>query len=164
MALIKGRDIMIFVERSGKYEVIAYARSCLLQISIETTDTSSKNSGIWSEKKAKRLAWSCSSDNFLGEGQSGKIFRKMTGLEPVKITFSFVDNPLSGFPDLGFIPTTKERYQGLAIITNLEINSDNGDIASMSISMDGTGAIDYVSDYCSENNNSFNYELPFKLG
>lgn len=164
MGLIKGRDIMIFVERNGKYEAIAYARSCILQISIETTETSSKASGKWSEKKAKRLSWSCSSDNLLGEGQSGKIFRKMTGLEPVKITFSFVDNPLAGFPDLGFVPTTKERYQGEAIITSLEINSDDGDLSSMNISLEGTGAIEYISDNCSENNDSFNYELPFKLG
>lgn len=160
MSLIKGRDIMLFVDDGDGYKPIAYGIACNIKVSTDMLDISSKHSGIWGECKAGRLNWTCSSESICGESEALRVLRTMISLKPVKISFAISE----GSQDSSFNPSGKERMDGMAYITDFTTTSDNDNITSMSIEFAGTGALEPLSDYYNLGGNAFNYQLSFKLG
>ena len=61
MAAIAGKDIMIFVDGSA----IAMATNHTLTLNTETSETSSKDTGLWGDERVTRLRWEASSDSFV---------------------------------------------------------------------------------------------------
>ena len=71
MSVIKGSDLMLFVE--GKS--IAYATNHTLTISADTKETSSKDSGgKWQTSEVGILSWTCSSENLYADEAAGVTF------------------------------------------------------------------------------------------
>ena len=56
---LKGKDFMIFVD--GK--AIALATSHTLTLNAETSDTASKDSGMWDDSEVTKLSWEASSES-----------------------------------------------------------------------------------------------------
>lgn len=137
---VLGKDLMLFVDG----EAIALATSCKLGVSAETIDTQSKDSGMWGEKGVKKLGWNCSSENCFSAdaGINGydELFALFVAAEPVDIAFGIPANKSNAMPSDGWVLPPKP-YMGKAIITSLELNAPDGDKATFSISLDGTGEL-----------------------
>lgn len=137
---VLGKDLMLFI--NGK--AIALATSCKLGVSAESIDTQSKDSGVWNEKAVKKIGWNCSSENVFSADADingyDALFALMIAAEPVDIAFGIPSNKDTEFPEGGWSLPVKP-YTGKAIITSLEANGSDGDKATFSISMDGTGAL-----------------------
>lgn len=137
---VLGKDLMLFV--GGK--AIALATSCKLGVSSETIDTQSKDSGMWGEKGVKKLGWNCSSENCFSAdtGINGydELFAAFVAAEPVDIAFGIPANKSNAMPLNGWTLPLRP-YMGKAIITSLELNAPDGDKATFSVSLDGTGAL-----------------------
>ena len=56
---LKGKDFMVFV--GGK--AIALATSHTLSLNAETSDTSSKDDGMWAESEITGMSWQASSES-----------------------------------------------------------------------------------------------------
>lgn len=137
---VLGKDLMLFV--GGK--AIALATSCKLGVSAETIDTQSKDSGMWGEKGVKKLGWNCSSENCFSADADingyDKLFALFVAAEPVDIAFGIPANKSNALPSNGWtLPLSP--YTGKAIITSLELNAPDGDKATFSVSLDGTGEL-----------------------
>ena len=137
---VLGKDLMLFV--GGK--AIALATSCKIGMSAETIDTQSKDSGIWNEKDIKKLGWNCSSENCFSADADingyDKLFALMVAAQPVDIAFGIPDNRGNSLPAAGW-ELPQKPYQGKALITSLELNASDGDKATFSVSLDGTGVL-----------------------
>lgn len=131
--LIKGQDLLIFIGT----DPIAYAKTCSLEMTMDTIDTSNKMSGAFKTYLVGQMGWSLSSDSLLtfsstaGESVSD-LFTAMTSRTPITVKFAKAD---TGFA--AGVPS----YSGSALITSLNIQADNNEVASLSVALTGTGAL-----------------------
>lgn len=149
MSVIKGSDLMLFVE--GKS--IAYATNHTLSISADTKETSSKDSGgKWQTSEVGTLSWTCSSENLCADTEAGidfdQLFRYMVAREPITGVFALEGNSpdieagkLDTAPTSGWTPKSGSGYTGKMIITNLEQNAPNGENATIKVDFTGVGAL-----------------------
>lgn len=146
---VNGKDLMLFTEIGNKFTAIALATSCKLTVSGETLDTASKDSGKWTEKMLKKLSFSASSENCFSADADingyDALMTVMLTMKPIKIQVGIPTNadadelPANGWES----PAT--AYEGMALITSLELNAPDGDKATFSVSFDGTGALKKVT-------------------
>jgi predicted secreted protein len=144
--IIKGSDLMLFYGGTS----LAAATSCSLNISMDTKESSSKDSGgVWQTMEAGIISWDMSSENLFCIEGSGKtyddLFDLMVARQPVDIVFAIK----SGYgsetfevPEEGWVADTQTFYRkGKALITSLNASAPNGDNATYSISFQGTGPL-----------------------
>lgn len=100
-------------------------------------------------KKIKKLSYSASSENCFSadNGINGydALFDALLERKPVKMCFGTPSNADEDeLPKDGWLePAT--RYEGMVLITNLELNAPDGDKATFSVNFDGTGALKKTS-------------------
>ena len=136
--IILGTDLMLFVDNVA----LGAATSCKLAISANALETSSKDNGKWTSKQASKLSWNCSSENLFIMEDYSKLVDTMIARTPVTIHFSTVSNADSdtGVPETGWAKADN-GYYGQAIITSIDATANDGDNATYSVSLEGTGAL-----------------------
>lgn len=147
-SIIKGRDLMLFL--NGKS--IAFATSHSLSISMETTETTSKDSGgKWVASNAGKISWEMSTENLYsndGEGiKFNELFDLMTAQEPIDAVFTLEKNYKTKADEVakgGWQPSTTGTYSGKVIITSLSASAPNEDNATFSATLTGTGALKQI--------------------
>nr|WP_320038855.1 phage tail tube protein [uncultured Bacteroides sp.] len=128
--IINGTDLNLFISGTTGYTAIAAAKSCSLDITAGVIETSSKDSGKWSEKIAGRLSYKVSTSNMYTDDTANgyaKLFTLMTNNTPVLFAYS-TDKATKG-------------YIGTAIITNLNNSGEMDGAATITCDMEGTGAL-----------------------
>jgi predicted secreted protein len=147
--IIDGSDLMMFY--NGKS--ISFATSHQLTLTGTTLDVSTKDHGTWGSKKIGKLSWSITSDNLF----MLQPFKLFTGLwmdkNPITVVCACKAEPDANpdyygvvTPTNGWSPLSNSGYTGKAIITNITVNAKDGESATYSITLEGTGALTpYVS-------------------
>lgn len=149
MAAIAGKDIMIFVEGAA----IAMATNHTLNLNAETSEISSKDSGLWGDEKVTRLRWDASSDSFVdGLGLTGSfatLFNLWKAGEPVTVSLAVPSNLAAAVdgevPAGGWAEPSTGQYEGQALITSVSLNTPHDGDATMSVSMRGIKGLAVVS-------------------
>lgn len=142
--IIKGRDLMLFNSNGHAW---SYATNHTLTISAETTDISSKDHGIWGASEISKYTWEISSENLYTTQDYDAIFEAMVTGEPITVRFglkSETDNTKTvadGTTALPFWTSSASFYEGSAVITSLTANANNGENATFSVTLTGSGAI-----------------------
>lgn len=155
--VIKGGDLMLFVDVDGTKKSIGFATSHTLSISAETTETSTKDSGgVWARPEVSTLSWTASTENLCGVSGSsatyGDLIALMTAREPISAVFAlegdsenYTSKKEFDLPETGFwkpIADDGQNYfEGKVIITSVEVNAPNGDNATFSVEFTGVGAL-----------------------
>lgn len=148
MSNISGTDLMLFY--NGKS--IGGATSHDLDISIETTETTSKDTGgKWTTKAGRKISWTVNTSNLFAFEASGVAFDTLftNAIDFVEADIVFTtkaDIDATTAPATGWTPSTTEtQYTGKVIITKLTVNAPNGDNATYTASFEGTGALSRVN-------------------
>lgn len=140
---IKGKDLMIFIAGAAT----AAATSHKLSLKADTSDTASKDSGMWDESEVAKMSWDASADalvSFDADSNSYEaMYDAMLAAVPVDIIVGVPANQGNVMPDGGWTaPTgTQIRYTGKALITSVDLTAGNGDNATMSVSLKGVGPL-----------------------
>lgn len=139
--IILGTELMLF--KGGK--ALAAATNCKLTLNANTLETSSKDSGKWTSNQAAKLSWTCSSDNLFTIEDYADLMDACIAREEVEIQFSTVKDfdTKDGVGD-GW-EAENNGYKGKAIITSVDMNAPDGDNATYSISLTGSGALNKVA-------------------
>lgn len=139
--MINGTDLMLFSKIGTTMSAFAGATTCSVSVSVEMLETSSKDSGKWKEQAARKLGWNCKSDQLMTIEGYDAVFAKMVSREVIDLEFGVAANAGSdGMPAGGWtVPTS--GYSGKAIITSLELTAGDGETATYSVSLEGTGAL-----------------------
>lgn len=143
--LIHGDNLLLYLT-SGK-TVVAYATSCSLQVNAESIDTSSKFSCKWASAMGGKANYTLSAEALYCNNASGISFDKLLEMmvageqvewymgEEQEFSGSCTDNP-------HVLDTTKNYYNGKAVVTSCSLQGGNNEIATCSISMTGAGPIE----------------------
>lgn len=138
-----GSDLMLFVKSTGDtYTSIAYATSCSVELSAETTETTSKDHrGGWTTAVVKKLSWTASSENLYADGLANGydlMYSAFIGKKPIEIYFTVKEGEMASDS------WTKGSggYKGQVLITSLTANAPDGENATFSVSMTGYGPLD----------------------
>ena len=123
MAFEKGNDIRVSI---GDI-LIGGQQGCSINRETETSDTTTKDSGVWSEAEAIGLSWSVDCDGLVVVGDEG-----LEALETAWENLQQVDVKYG----------SAERYKtGKAIITSLSSNSASKEKTTYSVSFQGVGVL-----------------------
>ena len=123
MAFEKGNDIKVSVGST----LIGGQQNCSINRETETSDTTTKDSGVWSEAEAIGLSWSVDLDGLVVVGDEG-----LKALETAWENLQQVDVKYG---------TSTNYKSGKAIITSLSSNSANKEKTTYSVSLQGVGAL-----------------------
>jgi predicted secreted protein len=152
MAIIKGHDLMLFVDGSS----IGFATSHSLSVTGNTTEISHKDLvSYWQAATITSMNWEASTDNLYsldsGHGATlATLYTAMTaGTEVVLILATQTGPNGTG----GKVPEPDgvgqgyksglPKFTGNAVITSLSINAPDGDNASFSVTFSGVGPLKY---------------------
>ena len=124
MAFEKGNDIKVSVGST----LIGGQQNCSINRETETSDTTTKDSGAWSEAEAIGLSWSVDLDGLVVVGDEG-----LKALETAWENLQQVDVKYG---------TSSNYKSGKAIITSLSSNSANKEKTTYSVSLQGVGALE----------------------
>ena len=123
MAFEKGNDIKVSVGAT----LIGGQQNCSINRETETSDVTTKDSGIWSEAEAIGLSWSVDLDGLVVVGDAG-----LKALETAWENLQQVDVKYG---------TASNYKSGKAIITSLSSNSASKEKTTYSVSLQGVGAL-----------------------
>lgn len=142
--IIKGRNLMLF-DAQGKS--IAYATNHTLSLSAESQDTSSKDHGVWGASEINKITWEITSENLYTTDAFDSLFDIMMTKAAVDVYFGLkaeaddgknvVDGDYTNWSKL-----TSGSYKGKAFITSLQANAANGENATFSVTLTGSGKIE----------------------
>lgn len=142
-----GGDLMLFATLSGvTAQPIAFSSAAKLDVSMKTRDIGSKDSGNWDEKAAGKLSWNMSTDALMADSTvSGttavysELYTSMISRLPITVAFAATAGTAPAWTISAV--AGKKKFSGLAYITSISLNAPDGDNASYSISLEGTGAL-----------------------
>ena len=123
MAFEKGNDIKVSVGST----LIGGQQNCSINRETETSDVTTKDSGVWSEAEAIGLSWSVDLDGLVVVGDAG-----LKALETAWENLQQVDVKYG---------TASNYKSGRAIITSLSSNSASKEKTTYSVSLQGVGAL-----------------------
>lgn len=123
MAFEKGNDIKVSVGAT----LIGGQQNCSINRETETSDVTTKDSGVWSEAEAIGLSWSVDLDGLVVVGDEG-----LKALETAWENLQQVDVKYG---------TSTNYKSGRAIITSLSSNSPSKEKTTYSVSLQGVGAL-----------------------
>lgn len=150
MAIIKGRNMMLFVGTGTTVKSIAQATNHTLTISAETVDISTKDiySGKWQASELNTLNWSATSENLVCDDPQGVSYEDLVEymIAGTKLTgvFGMRTGDYNGEANVttgGWTPLVSDGLKGEMIITNLVKNAPNGDNASFTVDFTGVGPL-----------------------
>ena len=145
MAAIAGKDIMIFFKFDGTARALALASNHTLDLQSDTTETSSKDSGIWADSEVSKLRWTASSENFIEglDGDYAALVEAWRTKQVVDVVLAVPTNiSESPVPEGGWLPpSTGGGYTGKAAITGVTLGAPSEGNASMTISLMGKGEL-----------------------
>ena len=123
MAFEQGNDIRVSI---GEV-LIGGQQGCSINRETETTDSTTKDSGVWSESEAIGLSWSVDCDGLVVVGDEGlqALENAWENLQQVDVKYGSSSN----------------YKTGKAIITSLSSNSPSKDKTTYSVSLQGVGAL-----------------------
>lgn len=137
---VKGSNVCLFVGDIDK-KVIAASTSCKIGISMATIKTSSKDSGDFEESIDGRFTWTMDSEQFMTTGTDtaklsyDDILAMILAKELITVTIGQTTGVLPA--SLG----TGKALKGTAWITKCDNDAKDGDAATYSISLEGSGEL-----------------------
>ena len=143
--IIEGSNLMLFSNVGGSgstMTALAAATSCKIGLKGNVQSKKSKDSGCWDESDITTLSWEASSDNLFTVEDYKTLMTAMISRLPINLQFSTVKNSdsVNGMPVTGWVANT-DGFKGLALITSLDATGNNGDNATYSISLTGSGPL-----------------------
>lgn len=147
--LVNGSDIMLFTYQTNGYKSIAHGTSHSLSLSADTQDINSKDAGLYGMTEVNKINWEIQAEHMYTNDGYDTFFTTMTSKAPVTVVFGLKsDTEIAGTPadvnisaDGNWTPNSSYIYSGKAIITSLNWNAEAGQKSTVSVTLNGQGAI-----------------------
>lgn len=142
MTVVKGKDLMVFKKTGNTYKDLAAATNHTLSLSMSPMESSSKDSGKWSDSEAGRMEWEAGTENLYVAEEYDTLFAAMVAGDKLTIALDVASNANSdtGKPADGW-KIGNGGYEGEALITALNINAPNEENATYSATFKGCGPL-----------------------
>lgn len=123
MASVKGNDIRLTVGAT----LIGGQQNCSLNMETETSETTTKDSGVWAESEAVGLSWAIDCDGLVVVDDEGLVALESAweAMEAVDVKYG----------------TATDFKSGKAIITSLSQNAPMKEKCTYTVSLQGVGPL-----------------------
>lgn len=143
--VLNGKDLMLWID--GK--VVALSTGCTINLSAETSGAETKDDGMWTAPEVVGMSWTANNesvDSADEERTNDQVYAQLFDLfvagEPVEITVGVPTNKNNtGLPEEGWTAPT-QGYGGKALMTALDRTGNKGSNGSISVSLQGVGALE----------------------
>lgn len=145
MKKIKGNDLIVMYMVEEVWKAIAFGTSCEIDISADTIETSSPDTGRWKTYKKRKKGWRISTAHLMGNVvKTPDLFKLLESDEPMLVCFSTVE----AHPDIIKATEYKQdgRYmlKGSALVVRVTETARKGDMVTMSAELQGTGTLEQI--------------------
>lgn len=145
MKKIKANDLIVMYKVNGRWKAIAFATSCEIDISADTIETSSPDTGRWKTYKKRKKGWRISTAHLKGNvKKTPDLFELLESDETIQVCLTTVE----AHPDIMKHTEYKQsgHYQltGSALVVRLTETARKGDMVTMSAELQGTGKLEQV--------------------
>jgi TP901-1 family phage major tail protein len=143
MAVVKGKNLFVFTKsEDDKYTALAAAKDQSLNVTLDTEESTSKDSGIWKENSPGRVSWEMQTNNLMVIADYDTLFSAMVSRTPLNVAFEVASNAenADGVPADGWTISTG-GYEGQAYITSLQASAPESGDATYSATFTGTGKL-----------------------
>ena len=129
MAVTKGLDILIYAGTGGSKQAIGGQKGCTLTMEAETIDVSNKNNFGWASTIAGAKSWSVACDGqFIADDQGQQaLFDAFVAGTDVQVEMKNTGETV--------------YFAGKAAITSLEVDAQFDDVCTLSMELQGIGAL-----------------------
>ena len=133
-SIMNATDVVIQFSTDGTtYSTVGRCTSASLSTSMETRDSSNKDSAGWRELLEGQRSWSLSGDGLVSYNITGK-----SGFDDL---FGYVNGRTNLYVKFGSTTTDEKYYSGQGYLTSLDQEAGMEDNTSYSFSFEGTGAL-----------------------
>jgi predicted secreted protein len=138
-----GGDLMLFAHSGSTVQPVAFSTSSKLTINMATRTVSSRDSGDWDEIATGKFSWTMSSDALVSFASTGttqtveELYSYFVNKKAICVNFAHK----TGTTPSWTVDSSKKKFSGLSYITSLDINSSDGDQATYSVNLQGTGVL-----------------------
>ena len=129
MAVTKGLDILIYAGTGGSKQAIGGQKGCTLTMEADTIDVSNKNDFGWASTIGGAKSWSVSCDGQFIAGDQGQeaLFDAFVAGTEVQVEMKNTGESV--------------YFAGKAAITSLEVDAQFDDVCTLSMELQGIGAL-----------------------
>lgn len=158
LSKIRGKHLMLFVgTAAGTRKAIALCTNSTLSLSAETEDIQTKDDAMAANPEISYISWEATSENYYTVGTetvqatSDMLMSLMINKTPVYVSFGQANNasdsdvPEGGWLDADITAIQPQYYEGIGLITSLEITAQNGEYATCNMTITGKGALTVVT-------------------
>lgn len=143
MAKIKGNDLILFIRKEEEYKALAYSTTCEIDIQADTIEVGSPDTGQWTKKKKKRKNWRASSGYLISDSVDViDVFKTLVGNESISLMIGTVEPHALSVSADEYVTDERLTIKGDGMITRMTITGKRGDFVTMSIDIEGSGALD----------------------
>lgn len=129
MAVTKGLDILIYAGTGGSKQAIGGQKGCTLTMEADTIDVSNKNDFGWASTIGGAKSWSVSCDGQFVADDAGQ-----QALFDAFVAGTDVDVEMKNAAESVY-------FAGKAAITSLEVDAQFDDVCTLSMELQGIGAL-----------------------
>ena len=129
MAVTKGLDILIYAGTGGSKQAIGGQKGCTLTMEADTIDVSNKNDFGWASTIGGAKSWSVACDGqFIADDQGQQaLFDAFVAGTEVQVEMKNAAESV--------------YFAGKAAITSLEVDAQFDDVCTLSMELQGIGAL-----------------------
>lgn len=142
---LKGNDLILFWKQPGSdtWTTLAYARSCSLDINAEMKEVGSPDTGSSSQYSKRKKSWSASSGHLsAGASQLVTLIGLLNSDDEIPVMLSTIES--GGFDPATVQSDGRRTWTGQALLTKLTYTAMKGSKATLSIQLEGTGALTHA--------------------
>ena len=133
-AIMNATDVLIQFSTDGTtYDEVGRMTNASLSISMETRDTSTKDSAGWRELLEGQKSWSLSGD--------GLVVYSLAGAEGFADLFGYLGGRTNLYVKFGSTASGEKYYSGRGFVTSLDQEAGVEDNVTFSFSFEGTGVL-----------------------
>lgn len=141
MAKLQGKDLIVFYRTGDEYTTLAYATQCELDISAETVEVASPDTGRWRTFRKRKLTWSLKNAKLVSRLSEGDLASAIASADTVRVVIGSVAHTNDEREVTDYLPTGDMGYVGNAYLTRGTITGNNGDICTLSLELQGNGEL-----------------------
>ena len=149
---IQSNQYMLYVAEipttgDPQYKVLGYGKSNGLSLSQDSSEASSKFSCAWKANQATRIGYQVTADAlYCTNSPDASSFDTLVGymVKQENIAWALgqaADHTGTCDTNPFTLDTTKDYYNGIGLITSLDLNAEEDSVVSCSLTIDGSGEI-----------------------
>lgn len=145
MRKLRGNDLIVMVYVDGAWKAIAFGTSCEIDISADTIETSSPETGKWKTYRKRKKGWRLSSGHLKGDVKKNPdLFELLESDKSIRVCMTTVEAHPDIIKETEYRADGRYMLTGLALVVRVTETARKGDMVTMSVEFQGNGPLEQI--------------------